>query len=362
MASSWNGATRTPSSPFVGQHVAPVGPAERLGIGQPGPGPFDQITRSTPRRAAASSAATAAGSAARAAAPTDAYWSRSSPSALTLQGISSASSSTQDVSSSSNSPVSAHAARSRSTSRAVRSAPKNDRPVRVHTAPSASAGAPNRARAASRSRQTRATARDPMCFSSQITCATPSDRYAAKACSGCSSSVPELEVATGPWSAAGRPASGDRWRTGSSPPAPRPRSPPAHRSASGTRSRCTRVPSTSSRSSTSGSPTRDRGRGLVGRERLGRFVVDLGGRHADHLPLRVAQRGQPAAEHASGVQAHGVVDPLRLRRRRVPVEHHRPTAVVPAQGSRTGSPYSSVSPVVSPYRQNDRTRPDARPW
>ena len=33
-----------------------------------------------------------------------------------------------------------------------------------------------------------------------------------------------------------------------------------------------------------------------------------------------------------------------------------------AHGYRTGRPYSSVSPVVCPYRQNSRTRPEARPW
>ncbi len=33
-----------------------------------------------------------------------------------------------------------------------------------------------------------------------------------------------------------------------------------------------------------------------------------------------------------------------------------------AHGYRTGRPNSSVSPVVSPYRQKALTLPDARPW
>ena len=82
----------------------------------------------------------------RAAAPTAAYWSRSSCPALADQGSSSASSSSQEVPSSSNRPAASAAARSRSTSSAVRGWSKNGRPVRVHTAPSASPGAPNRAR------------------------------------------------------------------------------------------------------------------------------------------------------------------------------------------------------------------------
>ena len=59
-----------------------------------------------------------------------------------------------------------------------------------------------------------------------------------------------------------------------------------------------------------------------------------GRRHGHQLALGVAQRGQPAAEHAAGVQADGVVDPLRRRHRRVAVQ--RPS---PGRGSRrpTGS-------------------------
>ena len=127
----------------------------------------------------------------------------------------------------------------------------------------------------SRSRQTRATARDPMCFSSQITCVTPLGPVRGE---GLRRVLEQRPGATrwppGPWSAAGRPASGDRWQTGSSPPAPRPHSPRARRSAAGRRfrspgcpahrpGRAPRLPGSTGR------------RGPVGRKRLGRCVVDL---------------------------------------------------------------------------------------
>ena len=47
------------------------------------------------------------------------------------------------------------------------------------------------------SRQTMTIAREPMCFSSQITCGTPSERYSANALSGCSSRSGRVEVAVG---------------------------------------------------------------------------------------------------------------------------------------------------------------------
>ena len=96
--------------------------------------------------------------------------------ALADHGSNSASSSSQPVPSSSNRPALSAAARIRSIRRAVSDSPKKGRPVRVHTAPSASPGAPNLARAAARSRQTSATAREPMCFSSHTTWPTPSAR------------------------------------------------------------------------------------------------------------------------------------------------------------------------------------------
>lgn len=63
-------------------------------------------------------------------------------------------------------------------------------------------------------------------------------------------------------------------------------------------------------------------------ERLGRLVPDLVRLHRDDVALRVPQRRQLPAEDGPGVEAHGVVDPLRFQRRRVPVEDHRGPAVV----------------------------------
>ena len=60
----------------------------------------------------------------------------------------------------------------------------------------------------------------------------------------------------------------------------------------------------------------------------GGLVVRAAGRDRDQLAFRIAQRRQPAAEDAAGVQAHGVVDPFGLGQRRVPVQHHRPAPVV----------------------------------
>jgi hypothetical protein len=63
-------------------------------------------------------------------------------------------------------------------------------------------------------------------------------------------------------------------------------------------------------------------------QRAHRGVVLPGGRHRDQLAGRPAQRGQLPAEDAAGVQADGVVDPLRLRGRGVAVDDRRRTAVV----------------------------------
>ena len=63
-------------------------------------------------------------------------------------------------------------------------------------------------------------------------------------------------------------------------------------------------------------------------QRLRGLVPGAFGGDRDELLLRVAQRGQAAAEHAPGVQAQGVVHPLRLRGGRVPVQHHGPAPVV----------------------------------
>lgn len=67
---------------------------------------------------------------------------------------------------------------------------------------------------------------------------------------------------------------------------------------------------------------------ISGREGLDRYVPDLLGGDLDGFLLGVAQRTEPAAEDAAGVQAQGVVDPLQLRCGGVAVEHHRAAAVV----------------------------------
>ena len=77
------------------------------------------------------------------------------------------------MSSSSHSPAAATAARTTSSSSAVRAAAKNGRPVRVYTAPGSPSGTANRPAGWS-SRQASTMAREPMCFSSQITSAMPS--------------------------------------------------------------------------------------------------------------------------------------------------------------------------------------------
>ena len=162
---------------------------------------------------------TAAGSEARAAAPTAAYWSRSSEPALTFHGSSSASRSSQDVPSSSKSPAFSAAAPTLPVSAAASSGAKNGRPVLVQVAPgpdrpnralpaeaagaallaeaagaallaeaagaallAEAAGAALLAEAAGAAgapfpeRHTSSTAREPMCFSSHSTDSTPSAR------------------------------------------------------------------------------------------------------------------------------------------------------------------------------------------
>lgn len=106
--------------------------------------------------------------------------------AFSDHGISSASNSSQSVSSPSHRPASPIAVRSRSRIVSVTdSSSKNGRPVRVYSEP-VGPSTPKRPRAASASRQTRATAREPMCFSSHTTRSTPSAAYCANASAGCS--------------------------------------------------------------------------------------------------------------------------------------------------------------------------------
>ena len=66
---------------------------------------------------------------------------------------------------------------------------------------------------------------------------------------------------------------------------------------------------------------------LFGQERPGRLAVGARGRDRDELPLRVAQRGELAAEDAAGVDVDRAVEPLRLGHRRVAVDDHRRAAV-----------------------------------
>ena len=77
-------------------------------------------------------------------------------------------------------------------------------------------------------------------------------------------------------------------------------------------------------SSTSGSaPASGRVGGRAGHrgEGLGRWVVDAGGGDRHQGPFGISESGQTATEHAAGVHAQGVVQPLRGRHRGVAVHH-----------------------------------------
>ena len=70
-------------------------------------------------------------------------------------------------------------------------------------------------------------------------------------------------------------------------------------------------------------------------------------RNGDELPFGITQRGQLSAEHAAGVDADRVVEPLRLRHRRVAIDDHRLSAIVlrpsdsaPAGRTRRSRPWS----------------------
>ena len=69
-------------------------------------------------------------------------------------------------------------------------------------------------------------------------------------------------------------------------------------------------------------------RAAVGHQRAGRLVVHAPGRDGHQFPLRIAQRGQPAAEHAAGIDTDGVIDPNGHGDRRVTVDHGRLAPVV----------------------------------
>src|SRR5690606_14388603 len=56
--------------------------------------------------------------------------------------------------------------------------------------------------------------------------------------------------------------------------------------------------------------------------------VHAGRRHGNHFPLRPPERRELPAENATGVDADGVVDPSRIRNRRVSVNDNRIAAIV----------------------------------
>ena len=64
------------------------------------------------------------------------------------------------------------------------------------------------------------------------------------------------------------------------------------------------------------------------REGPRRGMVDAGRGDADQGPFGIIQGRETATEDTAGVQAQGVVQPLRLRHRRVAVEHQGPAAVL----------------------------------
>jgi hypothetical protein len=73
-------------------------------------------------------------------------------------------------------------------------------------------------------------------------------------------------------------------------------------------------------------------RGGLAAQRADRLVPGLARGDVDDLALGVAQRGESAAEHAAGVQAQGVVDPLGLEHGGVPVDDRGLAAVVAGPG------------------------------
>ncbi len=172
-----------------------------------------------------------------------------------------------------------------------------------------------------------------MCFSSHTTLGTPCvaevrERLARMLQqSRLASSSP-----TATSSAAGRSATWGSPRSGSSPPAPR-----CAFSSRIVTLRCSRVatmrlPDTSSRSSTSSSrccaDSPPRAAAPSGRNwRTGSAYVRLR-RHRHQLLLGIAQRREPPAEDAAGVDVDGAVEPLGLRHRRVAVHHHRRAAIL----------------------------------
>jgi hypothetical protein len=78
-------------------------------------------------------------------------------------------------------------------------------------------------------------------------------------------------------------------------------------------------------------------RGVLGRQEwLGRLVVGAARSNGDQLALRPAQRREPTTEDAAGVDVDGVVQPLSLGNRGVPVDDRGLPAIVgrPLQANR----------------------------
>src|SRR6202041_2380689 len=143
---------------------------------------------------------------------------------------------------------------------------------------------PNRRNAASRSRQTITTAREPMCFCSQITFSTCSLRKYASASAACSNSPGCLVVSLGDIVNVENIILLVLLRQG--------------------------------------------GRGLHAHQRLRGLVVGPMRWCGHELLLRVTKRGQLAAKHTASVDVDCAVQPLRLGNRRVPVHHHGLAAII----------------------------------
>jgi len=130
-------------------------------------------------------------------------------------GSSSQSSTSQPVPSSSHRPAASTAARTRlSTASVSARSSRKGRPVRVYMAPVSPVSTPKRSWATSASRQTTAIARDPMCFSSQITVGTPCEGYSRRPRSGARAGRGDRMSRSATWPAAGTRASAGRGRTG----------------------------------------------------------------------------------------------------------------------------------------------------
>ena len=229
------------------------------------------------------------------------------------------------MSSSANSPAASAAARSRSEQRRGQRR-REERPA--GPGPDGAGGAGEHAEAGAArppaTRHTSSTAREPMCFSSHTTSATPVARGRRRRPGpGARAGRRRDAVATG-LMVGGRYSSqrgsiANRLITSSAAAACASRIPTRGRYAVS----ITRDPETSPMSSTSGSRRPAAGRRRAGHrgERLGRGVVDAGGGDRDQRPFGILERGETATEHAAGVHAQGVVQPLRGRHRGVAVHH-----------------------------------------